>query len=209
MKTGKAILLFFLISVSVIRAQDTTTKVREFYIALGGYNPLNFQLKYKAQTGKRTLFKIGLVDLGAYAADIYSANPNNFSGNYSTNYSAGIEVGLELRKNMHRRFAFYHGPNLRFTYRELRMKHWNFGKGPEFETLSKIFTGALPYTAGIIFNIARHFYLSAEINPAITFSQHYVTTADPNTGIPANYGGTDLGIGLSNNSAVISLVYRR
>lgn len=191
MKVNRIYLVLFIVTTLMrVHAQDTTSmkKIKEFYLELSGFSNISVQIKYKTQIGAKTFFKAGLIDLSFYQNEIKSGPPILTR---SRQYSGGVELGIEFRTNLYKQFAFYHGPNVQFSYQGTETTTWF----PEKSTGSSMYRAGIPYTLGLLFNLKNHFYFSAEINPGIFYS----------TGTN-NFDS--FGIGFNNRYGALSLAYR-
>ena len=201
------ILIAFTISTISSSGQDTTKtkKIKEYYITLSGFSPLNISIKYKRQLRNRTFCKLGLVDLSFNTRSIFPGTPTTFPTS-STRYSAGIEFGIEFRKSKTEKFTFYHGPNLSFVYNTNINQSDNPALPIDQRTnTTQTYNGGIPYTLGFLFRLNDHFLLSTEINPGlfITFKE-----TDNGSNSLENYSSNSANFKFSNNNAFLSIVYR-
>lgn len=187
-----------------ISAQDSTlTKKNELYFTVADINPVNIHLKYKRQLRETTYWKVGLVGLSAYSNSQKTGYPFS-SQTTNKGYSAGLESGLEFRKILSPRFAFFHGPNIRyeFLYGASVLEEGN----PIFsETKITVLTNRLsiPYTLGFLMNVTDRFLLAAEINPSVTYG---ISTNKTNGNSMSDT--RNLGFGFDTRLVLFSLVYR-
>lgn len=187
--------------------QDTTKtkKIKEYYFTLADISPLNVSIKYKRQLKNRTFLKIGLVNLSAHSSTSFS----NASNSYPTRlfgYSAGLESGLEFRKAITDKFTFFHGLNLSFTYETST----NIMDNPtlptnERRTVIQAYKGGISYTLGLLFKLNNHFLFSAEINPALSFTN---STRDYGQNPSMNYTSISSDFLFANKNGLLSIVYR-
>jgi hypothetical protein len=186
------------------KAQDTTRhKIREYYLTLGNFSPINVNLRYKKQIREKMFFKVGLVSL--------SANYNH-SGNGSTfptsneNYSGGLECGVEWRRTMTKKLTLFHGPALRGVYELSVNRNRNPAVPQNQQTMAvQSLSGSVPYSIGLLFHAYENFFVSAEINPSFYFSYRDNLAQNP---FQHAYG-VNAGFGFDNRYGQISLVYRR
>lgn len=191
MKVNRLLLILFTMTcLTGIYAQDSTSlkKIREFHLQFSGFQNISVQIKYKTQIGAKIFFKAGLIDLSFYQNETKSGQPTLTR---TRQYSAGLELGIEFRTNLYKQFAFYHGPNIQFSYMGSETKTWF----PDRTTGISMYSAGIPYTLGLLFNLKNHFYFSAEINPGIFYS----------TGTN-NF--ESISIGFNNRYGALSLAYR-
>lgn len=203
----KLIILLFICSLtSSLFAQDTLkSRIKEYYLTFADFSPLNLQLKYKRQIRKYSFFKIGLINLSANG----KSERTNISSVFPTSYfvySAGLEVGIEFRKYVNKRFSFYHGPNLSFSYNKNVTKVYNpLIPSDQQKNTSQIYKGSIPYSLGILFNLNTNILVSAELNVSINYSY-----ADNKFG--GNSQSSNVAqyynIGFDNRLVLLSIVYR-
>jgi len=185
-------IFFFLIGLLInVKAQDSTSskKIREFHMALSGFSNISTQIKYKTQIGAKRFFKVGLINLYYYENAVSNSGAANIK---SRQFSAGLEVGLEFRTNLYNQFAFYHGPNMNFSYQGNETKT----SSPYSSNGFSRYTVGIPYTLGLLFNIKNHFYFTAEINPGIYYS------------IQNNSNNSNFNVGFNNQLGSFALAYR-
>lgn len=198
MKIKTIFLLASAICSGLLSAQDTIIRkhVKEIYLSVSNVNPLNVGLRYKTQIGEKTFLKLGLVDL-QYRVDKSNFIPPNREKIVNTTYSGGLLFGLEFRKQITERFTFYHGPNVGFNinYNETK-RTGGFAYSTTEVKSNTNYTAQLPYTFGFLFALSKEFLLAAEINPSVYYSEN------------ANNRSNTLGVNLSSNSALLSMVYR-
>ncbi|MBI2720820.1 MAG: hypothetical protein HYX39_01465 [Bacteroidetes bacterium] len=204
----KHIILLFIFGLSLSTFAQDSVKIRskEYYLTLANFSPLTLQLKYKQQIGKKTYFKIGLVNLSASGNSQENSSPIYFP-TYNSAYSAGLEVGIEFRKQLTTKFQVYHGPNISFSYRHSssRLTDPAIPRSQQ-KNISESYKGSLPYSLGILFNINSNILISAELNPNITYSYlYYKNGQEPQS----NRISQHISIGLDNRVVLVSLVYRR
>ena len=203
----KIIVLLFISSCSLYSfGQDSVkTKIKEYYLTLADFSPVNLQLKHKRQIGKKTYFKIGLISLSAYGNSQHNQDPNYFPTT-SSGYSAGIELGIEFRRQLTNRFSVFHGPNLNFSY----YKSFSRSLNPAIPTnkqknTSENYRGAIPYSIGILFNLSSNILVSAELNPNINYNyQEYKNGQNQQS----NNISENISIGFDNRIVLLSIVYR-
>jgi hypothetical protein len=204
MKTFYSIILLtgLLFNSLSLSAQDSTKtkKITEYYISLANVSPLNVSIKYKRQLKNNLFFKVGLINLSVTEND----NLPSISTSYPTHHlaiSSGLLFGLEFRKAITDKFTFYHGINLSFSYSTSISKTDNPNLPlNERKTTSLSYSGAIPYTLGLLFQLNKHFFLSAEINPNITF-----TTGTNSINNNRTFASS---LSLGTNYGVLSLVFR-
>ena len=203
----KLIILLFICSLSSsLFAQDTLkSRIKEYYLTFADFSPLNLQLKYKRQISKNTFFKIGFINLSANG----KSEKTNISTVFPTayfEYSAGLEIGIEFRKHLNKRFSFYHGPNLSFSYNKNVTKVYNpLIPSYQQKNTSQIYKGSIPYSLGILFNLNTNILVSAELNVSINYSY-----ADNKFGgnSQASSVAQYYNIGFDNRLVLLSIVYR-
>ena len=203
----KFIILIFVCAYSATSfGQDSVkTKTKEFYLTLADFSPVNLQLKYKRQIGKKTYFKLGLVNLSAYANEQASQDPNRF-GSASSGYSGGVELGIEFRKQLTKKFSLFHGPNLSFSYQN----SVNQTLDPAIPTnkqknIMQTYRFAIPYSLGILFNLNSNILVAAELNPNINYNQQVYKDGQ---NFYSNFVTQNIGVGLDNRIVLLSIVYR-
>jgi hypothetical protein len=200
------ILLFISCSLHSI-AQDTTKtdkKIKEYVLSIGNIAPLNIAIRYKKQLKGRTFFKLDIINLSAGATE-YEPELSSSFGNKEYHFSAGVQCGLEFRKSMTSDFTFFHGPNIGLTYYTTLFKPRNPALPAEAKSLSQTYTVAVPYTLGILFHLKNHFFISAEINPALSASWNTYKNLPDAT---ANRKQLSTNFGFGNTYGLLSLVYR-
>jgi len=198
-------ILTFLFVVQLGFSQDSSSvRIKEYYLSMGTFSPVSAQLRYKRQIGKKMFFKLGLIDLS------WSLNASQPSANYKSilsSRSAGLELGIEFRKNFGRGFAIFHGPNISVGYQNYtsNLADYTF-PGNTVISKSETYTGRIPYSVGILFNLNTHLLVSAEISPGIyaSFSESYTTE-----NIMDVNNSASIGFGFNNQYGIVSLVYRR
>lgn len=187
-------------------AQDSIRKrTKEYYVSLAGINPVNMQLKFKKQIGKKTFFKIGLVNLSLTETNTNPVNTTTFKSS-TLSYSGGLELGMEFRQSLSKRFDFFHGPNIggSYNYSEYKLLDPSV-PGDKQRDITTVYRGSVIYAFGVLFKVTDNFLVAGEINPTIYVSEsHYKDGLNPqNNSLNTNNGfsfGTSLGI--------VSLVFR-
>ena len=110
------LLILFSFIANIGLGQDTLKKkTKEYYLSIADFSPLNIHIKYKKQIGKKTFFKIGLINMsGAFS----NQQPNNSTSfpTKTSNLSGGLQIGIEFRKQLTDKFTFFHGPNINYVY---------------------------------------------------------------------------------------------
>lgn len=203
----KLIILLFICSLtSSLFAQDTLkSRIKEYYLTFADFSPLNLQLKYKRQISKNSFFKIGLINLSANGKSERTNISNVFPTSYFV-YSAGLEVGIEFRKYVNKRFSFYHGPNLSFSYNKNVTKVYNpLIPSDQQKNTSQIYKGSIPYSLGILFNLNTNILVSAELNVSINYSyaDNKFGGNNQSSNVAQYYN-----IGFDNRLVLLSIVYR-
>jgi hypothetical protein len=200
-------IVIMLMITNVLSAQDSAkAKIKEFYFSISYFSPLVVQMKYKKQIKKRLFYKIGLIDLG-YNSSYGNSSTNGFADRTAEGYSAGIELGLEMRKKVFEKLSFYHGPNLNFSYSKNKFRGYNDVLQSNYGSITESYTGAVLYTFGLLMALSSHFFLSAEINPAITYNSSLSHNL-PYTPYNKSYSSS-FNFGVGNRVGLISLVYRK
>jgi hypothetical protein len=188
--------LFFLSFITPIVAQTedraTAEKNKEFFLSFTDFSPLSISIAHKRQLKNNAYLRFGLVDMSLQTSSNFSKN----SIRSSISYSVGMEAGVEFRKLVTENFTFYHGPSVSATYGN------NISR---IDTLaiasvqSPSYTGAIPYSLGMLVKLNDHFLLAAEINPGITITYRKFSSSNYNI-------STDFSF--SNRFALLSLAYR-
>ncbi len=201
----KIFLSFFLILITCrnIQAQN---KTKELYIGFSNFSLSNAQIKYKFQIGKRLFFKTGLINLTGYS------NSTNYSGtnNYPTTragHSEGIELGLEWRKAINKNVSFFHGINASYTYSDdaktVKNPVFNSREQTDHTIIHQI---NIPYTIGLLWELAPHILMAIEINPSISYSNTtYKFGYDP---FGKNRSLDLYNLNLNNRVGLLSVAYR-
>jgi hypothetical protein len=200
------ILIFLCIyNLSSFGQDSIKTKTKEYYLTLADFSPVTLQLKYKQQIGKKSYFKIGLVNLSAYYNSQHSQSLNYFPTSNS-GYSGGIEVGIEFRKQLTKRFTLFHGPNLSFSYNKsaLRVLDPSIPQANQKNT-SQSYSGSIPYTLGILFNLSSNILIAAEIDPNIKYN--YMSNKNGQNNLLNNIS-ENISVGFDNRIVLLSVVYR-
>ncbi|MEO6903410.1 MAG: hypothetical protein ABI315_09660 [Bacteroidia bacterium] len=203
----KLIILLFISTYSLSSFGQDSVKTRnnEFYLTIANFSPVNVHLKYKRQIVNKIYFKVGLVNLSASSNKLEWQTSTSFPIS-KLSYSGGIEAGIEFRKQLTKRFSLFHGPNLSFTYRETIFKI----SDPSLNTkqqknITQSYSGVLPYSLGILFNLNANMLVAAEINPNIYYSYEvYKNGRSPQ----ANNTSNNISIGFDNKIVLLSFVYR-
>jgi len=198
------ILLSFIANISF--GQDTIKKkTKEYYLAVANFSPLNIQIKYKKQLGKKSFLKIGLINMSGSFGNQQPNNPTSFPTKTS-NLSGGIQIGIEFRKQLTDKFTIFHGPNLNYVYTISTTRTLN-PIIPQKEQTNTIedHTGSIPYTFGLLFNMSKHILIAAEINPSINISQSKTKNGN-NANLNSTY--TNFNFGFDNRYGLLSIVYR-
>ncbi len=204
----KTIVLFcvILVSYNTSLAQDTLPrKTTEFYLTFAQINPFNVQLRLKKQIKKNVFINLGVVNLALNSNSSHVADTVGYfnTGSY---VSAGVMAGIEFRKALRNHLLFFHGPGLSATY------HMSSGRvhlpGAPYSNRSYSsagYTFSLPYALGFLYNFNTHFLVSAEINPAVSFSY----SEHKNGEFPERkYTNSGFGFGFSNSFVLLSFGYR-
>lgn len=190
---------------SFAQEDSTKTKAKEYYLTFSNFSPLSIQLQFKKQLSKKTFFRLSLVNLSYNETFSGSADPNQFPTN-NTNYSGGIQLGLEFRKNLTKKFALFHGPNLRSVYNLSVTKILDPAISSEKQkNKSEALQVGIPYTLGILFNITPNILLATEINPSINYNYNWFTNGQNSN---KNFGSGNINVGFDNRYALLSLVFR-
>lgn len=201
-------LTFFILSFSFYsfaQVDSSKTKSKEYYLTFSNFSPLSIQLQFKKQLSKKTYFRLSLVNLSYNETYSGSADPNQFPTN-QTNYSGGIQIGLEFRKNLTKKIALFHGPNLRSTYNLGISKYLDPAVPNEKQkNKSETLQVGIPYTLGILFSITPNILIATEINPSINYNYNWYTNGQNSY---KNYGSGNISIGFDNRYALLSLVFR-
>lgn len=207
-KNNLLYLTLFIISFSLpsfAQEDSTKTKSKEYYLTFSNFSPLSIQLQFKKQLSKKTYFRLSLVNLSYNESFNSSADPNLFPTD-QTNYSGGIQLGIEFRKNLAKKFALFHGPNLRSTYNLNVTKYLDPAVPSEKQkNKSETLQVGIPYTLGIMFNITPNILIATEINPSINYNYNWYTNGQNSF---KNYGSGNISIGFDNRYALLSLVFR-
>lgn len=201
-------LTFFILSLSLYsfaQVDSTKTKTKEYYLTFSNFSPLSIQLQFKKQLSKKTYFRLSLVNLSYNEAFNGSADPNLFPTN-QINYSGGIQLGIEFRKPLAKKFALFHGPNLRSIYNLSVTKYLDPAVPSEKQkNKSETLQVGIPYTLGIMFNITPNILIATEINPSINYNYNWYTNGQNSF---KNYGSGNISVGFDNRYALLSLVFR-
>ncbi len=187
--------------------QDTTMteKIKEYYLTLADISPVNISIKYKRQLKNRTFLKIGLVNISASGYSHNRNNPTSFNTS-SFAFSAGLECGLEFRKTITKKFTFFHGPNISFTYNTSISQIDNPAlPASQRKTITQTYNGGIPYTLGLLFHLNDHILLTAEINPELFYSYR---TLDNKQNPQYNYIRSSIDLNFSNKYGLLSIAYR-
>ena len=200
------ILLFICIySLNSFGQDSVKTRIKEYHLTLADFSPVTLQLKYKRQIGKKTYFKIGIVNLSAYGNSQKRLDQNSFPTNNSS-YSGGLELGIEFRKQLNKRFSVFHGPNLSFSYRKSISRTLD-PKIPtsEQKNTSESYRGSIPYSLGVLISLSSNILVSAELNPNISYNyQDYKDGQNPQ----GDNISENISIGFDNRIVLLSIVYR-
>lgn len=199
------LLILFSFLANIGLGQDTIKKTKEYYLAVANFSPLNIQIKYKKQIGKKSFFKIGLINVsGAFS----NQQPNNSTSfpTKTSNLSGGLQIGIEFRKQLTNKFTFFHGPNLNYVYSISTTRSLNpaIPQREQTNTLED-HTGSIPYTLGLLFNMSKHILIGAEINPSINISQSNSKYGN-NPSLNSTY--TNINFSFDNRYGLLSIVYR-
>ncbi|MBA3704932.1 MAG: hypothetical protein H0W84_03235 [Bacteroidetes bacterium] len=184
---------------------ENPKKIKEYFVSLSSFIPLNISIKYKRQLRTKTFLKIGLVDL-AGSSTAYSQGLSSTYPIYNTSYSIGLECGFEFRKSLNEKFTFFHGPNLSYTYQTQISKTDNPALlVNQRESVSQTFIGGALYTVGLLYQFSDHFLISAEINPSVFYSfRIFENGQSPEY----NYTNNSIYFSLSNKFGIVSIAYR-
>jgi hypothetical protein len=201
---SKVITLSLLLLTITGFGQDTATnkKIKEFYLGAGTFSPLAFHLKYKKQIGKRTFFKVGLIDLygSTNLGQPHSSTPHITN----RNFSAGLETGIEFRKPLSNRFTFFHGPSIRYIYSgRYTTTHDPTIPNNHQKSENSNHAFGIPYALGLLFNITNNLLVAAEINPGLFGSVDYSKSAGRSTS-----SSPYLSFGFDNRYVLLSVAYR-
>jgi hypothetical protein len=200
------LLILFSFIANISLGQDTIKKkTKEYYLSIADFSPLNIHIKYKKQIGKKTFFKIGLINLSGNFNKQQPANTSVFPTSTS-NLTAGLQIGLEFRKQLNEKFTFFHGLNLNYSYGISTLYILNPAI-PQREQKSSYdtHTASIPYTLGLIFNMSKHVLISAEINPSVNFSRSSGSNSFNSNLKNIN---TAVNFGFDNRYGLLSIVYR-
>lgn len=193
------IVVVCLYSNSVFAQDSIRSPYKEIWVSTN-FSPLHFDLTYKKQTGERTFFKLGLVNLSANLSGSSASTPTNFPVN-TMSYSGGLEVGIEWRKPLAKRLTFFNGPSVMGFYQYNSVVNNNPAL-PNRRNYTQLYSIAVPYSLGFLVSVYRNFLAAVEIDPAIAV----------NYNINMNNGrriyGYNTNFVLDNRSALISLLYR-
>lgn len=190
---------------SFAQEDSTKTKTKEYYLTFSNFSPLSIQLQFKKQLSKKSYFRLSLVNLSYNETFSGSADPNLFPTN-QTNYSGGIQLGIEFRKNLTKKFAVFHGPNLRSIYNLGVTKYLDPAvPSDKQKNKSETLQVGIPYTLGILFNITPNILIAAEINPSINYNYNWYTNGQNSF---KNYGSGNINLGFDNRYALLSIVFR-
>lgn len=204
----KLIILFvstILLSTSAYSQDSLKKRIKEYYVSLAGINPVNLQIKYKKQIGKKTFFRIGLVNLSISDNTTNPSSTTQFKSNTSS-YSAGLELGIEFRQSLSKRFDFFHGPNIGASYSNSVYTLLDPSvPGDKQKDITTLYRGSVIYAFGILFKVSDNFLVAGEINPSINVSEsHFKDGLNPQ----ANSINISNGFSFGNNFGIISLVFR-
>ncbi|PBQ33608.1 hypothetical protein CNR22_18105 [Sphingobacteriaceae bacterium] len=197
-----SLIFAFFIFTGLKSQSDTLGPMRkEFYLSFATSSPLSITLKYKKQIAPKTYFKIGLVNLsGAYSESGSGSGTFPISNLF---YSGGVEIGFERRRKVTTKLSFFHGPAVRLTADFNQRRNLNPAiPQDQQKSTSTNYTGAIPYSLGLLFQVYANFHAAVEINPSV------YATYQTGTNSAQNYKGFTTGIGFDNRFALFSLVYR-
>jgi hypothetical protein len=205
----KTMMIWLLISSTIPSfAQDTTKadkKIREYALSLTSFSSMNVYIRYKRQIKGRTFFKVELINLSGSRSE----NKPEISSSYGStqyNLSGGLQCGLEFRKSITNAFTFFHGPNIGLIcFSNIAASDNPSIPADETKSFSQNYSLGIPYSLGILFHLNNHFFMSAEINPAVSatwgFHKNSQSPSDNNTQFTTSFG-------FANSYGLLSLIYR-
>jgi hypothetical protein len=206
----KRIVMAFVLLTNVAFAQDTvktTQRINELNLTPYGIWPFSIGMDYKTQIGSKTFFKIGFINLSAT-----NKTDDSYGGNIkrtTVDYSAGLSIGLEFRIPVNDRVSFYHGPNLGYSYDNLKEEMIDPNLYNSRESTQQSHSFSLPYNFGFLFKINNHFLIGIQGNSSVGVS--FIDTDNIYPHYPSNnYNRKSINYNLSivDTDGFVDFVYR-
>ena len=165
------------------------------------FNSLNyFGLTYKTGNQKSLWRFTTLVINGNYNENTANDHTDSQSRN-----GIGLEFGKEFRKPITDKLDFRYGADLSFSY------SYRYSKSSISETVAHYYTPGMNLVLGFNYSLSNHFIIGAELLPYFNYSIGKENLDKENSdGSITNISKTSKSIsyGLSNSSAMLSLMYR-
>jgi hypothetical protein len=193
-----AIVILFFSGMTFSFSQDQpSSKVHELGLIFSNLD--NFGIRYKTGNEK-TLFRLTFVALNI-SSNQSSGQVQNGPDQKNTGMGAGLNLGFEKRIHLVQNFHLLLGSDLGISYIYNKEVFGSY-KATEWSV-----SPALYFVFGAAYQAGQHFLISAEIAPSLLYKYEKQKTER------SGYDDTDitnknLGFGLSNNSASITIAYR-
>lgn len=117
----------------------------------------------------------------------------------------GVGVGYEWRKDLNDKFAFYHGPNLVYSYYYNLLRNDNPSLTLEGRKIEKHQHGfRLPYNVGVLYKLSKNFLITAQLSPSVYTIFSNTKTSNENL----TYNHKSFGFRFDNLAGTIGLAVR-
>ncbi len=199
MKTIVLICTAMLLACSV-KAQDTP---RQHEVGLTFQNFDSFGLTYRTGTANA---------LWRFSAFNFSMEHSKAKWDVSSNVTKynraglGIAFGKEFRKSIHERFAFRYGGDIVAGFNLRSEKYSNGNPDTDVEQKYQTFYGGFNFMVGLNYALGEKVVIGVELLPSLRYTNDTQKSINSTSTQKTTTDGMNFGI--SNSSALLSLVYR-
>lgn len=197
---NKTLLLFALLLLSLTSFAQELSRKKEVGLTFSSLN--NFGITYRI--GKEnSLWRFNVLALSGN-------NQNGTADSIETkfvNNNFNFRIGKEFRKSIAGNLVFRFGLDLSFYYSKMENNRNDISTANyDYLTKTTTYGPGLNLVIGLNYTISKSFSIGAELLPALQYTMGTRTDKDPFSEVKSDIKGYNYG--LSNTSAILSIVYQ-
>jgi hypothetical protein len=202
-KILSTLVISLLLITNAFAQEQKPVKIRE--IGLTFANLDNFGIRYKTGNEK-TLLRITMLAMNITSDNTWGRETDSTSIK-SSGYGAGFRIGFEKPIAIVKNFDLFYGLDLIGGFNYQKRKSEGLYQNYNYNSTSWSISSGLAFVFGGTYSLGDHFRFSAEISPSLQYSfveQKNSTSGNEDIELQSH----NIGFGLSNNGASITVAYR-